>query len=184
VTGVVGHIRYWKGQEIMVRATALLKAEFPRLRCLLVGDSGESDRAYRDKIERLTHELGITENVIFTGFQRNAIDYMALMDVVAHCSVDPEPFGIVTLEAMSLAKPLVSTTIGGPAEVVVQGETGLLVDARKPELLANAIASLLRDREYAARLGRKGFARMHEHFGIEKNVAANSNVYDEILGRP
>lgn len=181
VTGVVGHIRYWKGQEVMVRATALLKMEFPRLRCLLVGDSGESDRSYRAKLEGLTRELGITENVIFTGFQRNAIDYMALMDVVAHCSVDPEPFGIVTLEAMSLAKPLVSTTIGGPAEVVVQGESGLLVDAGKPELLANAIASLLRDPEYAARIGRNGFARMHEHFGIEKNVAANSNVYDEVL---
>jgi glycosyltransferase involved in cell wall biosynthesis len=183
VTGVVGHIRYWKGQEIIVRATALLKAEFPRLRCLLVGDSGASDMAYRHKLERLCKELDIVDNVIFTGFQRNAIDYMALMDVVGHTSVDPEPFGIVTLEAMSLAKPLVSTTTGGPAEVVVNGETGLLVDAGKPELLAGAIASLLRDRARAAELGRNGLARMHAHFGIEKNVAANSAVYDDILGK-
>lgn len=183
VIGVVGHIRYWKGQEIIVRATALLKSRFPRVRCLLVGGGGEADRAYGQKLEDLCRELGITENVIFTGFQRNAIDYMALMDVVAHTSVDPEPFGIVTLEAMSLAKPLVSTTIGGPAEVVVHGETGLLVDAGKPVLLANAIASLLQDREHAEMLGRKGLARLHEHFGIDKNVAANTAVYEEILRR-
>jgi glycosyltransferase involved in cell wall biosynthesis len=182
VTGVVGHIRYWKGQETIVRATALLKKEFPRIRVLLVGDSSESDRAYREKLETIARELDIVDNLVFTGFQKNAIDYMALMDVVAHTSVDPEPFGIVTLEAMSLAKPLVSTTHGGPAEVVVQGETGLLVDAGKPELLADAIASLLRDRARAAELGRKGLARLHEKFGIEKNVAANAAVYDEVLG--
>jgi glycosyltransferase involved in cell wall biosynthesis len=183
VVGVVGNIRVWKGQEIIVRATALLKKEFPRLRCLLVGQCGESDRDYGNKLRDICRELDIAENVIFTGFQRNAIDYMALMDVVAHTSIDPEPFGIVTLEAMSLAKPLVSTTIGGPAEVVVQGETGLLVDAGDPALLANAIATLLRDRAHAAELGRKGLARLHERFSIEKNVAENSAVYDEILGR-
>jgi glycosyltransferase involved in cell wall biosynthesis len=183
VTGVVCHVRYWKGQEIIVRATALLKPRFPKIRCLLVGEGGESDRIYGKMLEDLCKELDITENVIFTGFQRNAIDYMALMDVVAHTSVDPEPFGIVTLEAMSLAKPLVSTTIGGPAEVVVHGETGLLVDAGKPELLANAIASLLENRARADELGRKGLARMHEHFSMDKNVAANTAVYEDILRR-
>lgn len=184
VIGVVGNIRYWKGQEILVRATALLAPRFPNLRCLLVGGCGEADLNYLKTLEDSCRDLGITENVIFTGFQRNAIDYMALMDVVAHTSVDPEPFGIVMLEAMSLAKPLVSTTIGGPAEVVVHGETGLLVDAGKPELLANAIASLLEDRAHAAELGRKGLARLHEHFGIDKNVAGNTAVYEDILRRP
>jgi glycosyltransferase involved in cell wall biosynthesis len=119
--------------------------------------------------------------VIFTGFQRNAIDYMSLMDVVAHTSIHPEPFGIVTLEAMSLGKPLVSTTIGGPAEVVINGETGLLVDAGRPELLANAIASLLHDRARAAEFGRKGLARLREHFGIDKNIAATTQVYHRVL---
>ncbi len=73
------------------------------------------------------------------------------MDVVTHTSVHPEPFGIVTLEAMSRSKPLVSTTIGGPAEVVVNGETGLLVDAGKPELLAARHRQPVSDRERAAR---------------------------------
>lgn len=181
VIGVVGNIRVWKGQEVLVRATALLKKEFPRLRCMLVGACGEGDRAYGRKIENLCRELDIIDNVIFTGFQKNAIDYMGLMDVVTHTSIDPEPFGIVMLEAMYLAKPLVSTTIGGPAEIIVNGETGLLVDPNRPELLADAVATLLRDRARAAELGRKSLVRLHERFSIERNVAANSAVYDEIL---
>jgi glycosyltransferase involved in cell wall biosynthesis len=184
VIGVVGNIRQWKGQEVMVRAMALLKHKIPKLRCVLVGDCGERDKQYGAKLNNLCRELGVTEHVIFAGFQRNAIDYMSLMDVVAHTSIHPEPFGIVTLEAMSLAKPLVSTTIGGPAEVVVNGETGLLVEAGKPDQLADAIASLLADEPRAAEYGRKGLARLHQHFGIAKNVAATTAVYRQVLRLP
>lgn len=184
VVGVVGNIREWKGQVVMVRAAALLKPKFPRLRVLLVGDCGAADKAYGDMLANLCRELGIQDTVIFTGFQKNAIDYMGLMDVVAHTSVHPEPFGIVTLEAMSLSKPLVSTTHGGPAEVVVNGQTGLLVEAGKPELLADAIASLLADRAKAAEFGRKGFERLNQHFGIRKNIDATMSVYRSVLRLP
>ncbi|HEY6125549.1 MAG TPA: glycosyltransferase family 4 protein [Steroidobacteraceae bacterium] len=184
VVGVVGNIREWKGQVVMVRAAALLKQKFPRLRVLLVGACGEADKAYGDMLAKLARELGIEDSVIFTGFQSNAIDYMGLMDVVAHTSVHPEPFGIVTLEAMSLSKPLVSTTHGGPAEVVVNGETGLLVEAGKPELLAAAIGSLLADRAKATEFGRKGYERLNQHFGIRKNIDATMAVYRSVLRLP
>jgi len=184
VVGVVGNIRQWKGQVVMVRAAALLKPQFPKLRVLLVGDCGEADKSYGDMLANLCRELKLEDTVIFTGFQKNAIDYMGLMDVVAHTSVHPEPFGIVTLEAMSLSKPLVSTTHGGPAEVVVNGQTGLLVEAGKPELLAAAVASLLEDKSRATEFGRKGFERLTQHFGIRKNIDATMAVYHRILGLP
>lgn len=184
VVGVVGNIREWKGQVVMVRAAALLKPKFPRLRVLLVGDCGAADKPYGDMLAKLCQELGIQDTVIFTGFQKNAIDYMGLMDVVAHTSVHPEPFGIVTLEAMSLSKPLVSTTHGGPAEVVVNGQTGLLVEAGKPDLLADAIGSLLADRAKATEFGRKGFERLNQHFGIRKNIDATMAVYRGVLRLP
>jgi glycosyltransferase involved in cell wall biosynthesis len=183
VVGVVGNIRKWKGQETMVRAMALLRKKFPRVRCVLVGDCGVADRHYGEKLENIAKDLGVTDAIIFTGFQRNSIDYMGLMDVVCHTSIHPEPFGIVTLEAMSLAKPLVSTTIGGPAEVVINGETGLLVDPGEPELLANAIATFLGDPKKAAEAGRRGYERLHSHFGIQKNLDQTVEVYRSILGR-
>jgi glycosyltransferase involved in cell wall biosynthesis len=183
IIGVVGNIRFWKGQETLVRALPIVKQKFPDVRCLLVGDTTEGDRDYRANLERLARESGTTDNLIFAGFQRNAIDYMELMDVVTHTSVHPEPFGIVTLEAMSRSKPLISTTIGGPAEVVLTGETGLLVDAGKPELLATAILELLGDKERAQAMGRKGRQRLLEHFGLQKNLDRTMDVYAQIFAK-
>lgn len=181
VIGVVGNVRQWKGQETLVRATALLKSSYPDIRCMLVGDCGEADRYYGDHLERLCKELGVVDNIIFTGFQRNAIDYMELMDVVTHTSVHPEPFGVVTLEAMSRAKPLVSTTIGGPAEVVINGETGLLVEPGKPELLAAAVKSFLSDMERAKAIGQRGYERLHSHFSMQQNLDKTMQVYSQLL---
>ena len=113
VIGVVGNLRQWKGQETIVRATAILRDRYPELRCVLAGGQTPADRPYVERLQAIAAELGIVPNVIFAGFQKNAIDYMRMMDVVAHTSTSPEPFGIVTLEAMSIGKPLVSTTIGG-----------------------------------------------------------------------
>ena len=182
VVGVVGNVKAWKGQETIVRATGLLRARHPDIRCVLAGDI-EKDQRYVRRLRAICAELGIEENVVFAGFQKNAIDYMRLMDVVAHTSTDPEPFGIVMLEAMSLAKPLVATTIGGPAEVVIDGVTGLLVEPGRPERLADAICALLADPLRAAEMGRRGRDRLRDQFTLEKNLAATLDVYSRVLER-
>lgn len=183
VIGVVGNLRSWKGQETIVRATAILHRKYPDIRCVLAGGETPSDAPYVARLRAIAAESGIESNVLFVGFQQNAIDYMRLMDVVAHTSTSPEPFGIVTLEAMSLAKPLVSTTIGGPAEVVVNGVTGLLVDPGKPELLADALVRLLADPSAAAEMGERGRQRLHADFSLEKNLRRTLEVYERVLGR-
>jgi glycosyltransferase involved in cell wall biosynthesis len=181
VVGVVGNIRTWKGQVTMVRAAAILKQSYPNIRCILVGACGEADKEYGDMLAGLCRELGLENTVIFAGFQKNAIDYMELMDVVAHTSIHPEPFGIVTLEAMSRSKPLVSTTIGGPAEVVIDGSTGLLVEPGKPELLAGAIRRFLSDRTFAREAGQRGLQRLHADFSMEKNLSQTMQVYEDVF---
>lgn len=181
VIGVVGNIKEWKGQATIVRATQLLRAEYPELRCLLVGGNAEADRAYLAELEALCASLGVADRVIFTGFQKNPIDYMRLMDVVVHTSTSPEPFGIVLLEAMLLAKPLISTTIGGPAEIVLDGTTGYLVDPGNPPLLAEAVAKCLRDPAHAAEMGRRGEARLWSEFTIEQKLRETVAVYDRVL---
>ena len=184
VIGVVGNIREWKGQETLVRATAILKQKYPEIRCVLVGDCGKADKEYGERIDRIARELGVAGNIILAGFQRNAIDYMELMDVVTHTSIHPEPFGIVTLEAMSRSKPLVSTTIGGPAEVVVNGESGLLVDPGKPADLAAAVDRFLSDPEYARLTGHRGYERMATHFSMKQSIDKTMAVYAEVLRLP
>jgi glycosyltransferase involved in cell wall biosynthesis len=184
VIGVVGNIREWKGQETLVRATAILKKKYPEIRCVLVGDRGNGPNEYGDRLDRIAKELNVTDSIVHAGFQRNAIDYMEWMDVVTHTSIHPEPFGIVTLEAMSRSKPLVSTTIGGPAEVVVNGESGLLVDPGKPEDLAAAVDRFLGDPEYARLTGKRGYERMASSFSMKQSIDKTMAVYAEILRLP
>ena len=181
VIGVVGNLRAWKGQETIVRATGILCRKYPDIRCVLAGGQTPEDAPYVERLQSIVTESGIEQNVLFVGFQKNAIDYMRLMDVVAHTSTSPEPFGIVTLEAMSLGKPLVSTTIGGPAEVVINGVSGLLVEPGKPELLAEAIGRLLDDRQAAAEMGERGRQRLHAEFSLEKNLRQTIEVYERVL---
>lgn len=184
IIGVVGNLRTWKGQETIVRAMPLLRQRFPNLYCVLVGGHGEADKPYVAHLHALCDQFQVADRVVFAGFQQNSIDYMRLMDIVVHTSIDPEPFGIVTLEAMSLGKPLVSTTIGGPAEVVLHGQTGLLVDPGKPDLLAEAIATLLADPQRAAAMGTRGLERLHSEFALEKNLTRTMQVYERVLGLP
>jgi glycosyltransferase involved in cell wall biosynthesis len=181
VIGVVGNVKEWKGQETIVRATHLLRHRHPEIRCVLAGGTSLRDRPYLEHLESLCEELDLRPHVIFAGFQKNPIDYMRLMDVVAHTSVAPEPFGIVLLEAMLVAKPLVSTTIGGPAEIVVNGVTGILVEPGQPDKLADAIDALLRDPAAAAEMGRKGRARLEREFALERTIAETTAVYERVL---
>lgn len=181
VIGVVGNVKFWKGQETIVRATAMLKDDYPNLICILVGGTSESDIHYLDKQKELCKELGIVDKVIFAGFQNNAIDYMNMMDVVVHTSVAPEPFGIVTLEALSLSKPYISTTIGGPAEVIENETSGLLVEPGNPELLADALRKFLSSPEYAQQCGINGYKRLQTAFTFKKTLTETTAIYDQIL---
>lgn len=181
IIGVVGNIKEWKGQETVIRATALIKKERPDIKCFLVG--AVSDERYAKRLSMICSEKGLEQNIIFTGFQEHVADFMNVMDVVIHSSIDPEPFGIVNLEAMALKKPVVSTNIGAPPEVIVDGKTGLLVTPRDPEELATAVIDLLSDRNMRSRMGKAGYERLCEKFTLSINVQQTEALYNKIFSQ-
>lgn len=181
VIGVIGNIREWKGQETIVRATALLKEKYKNIKCLVVGDTAPADYLYLDKLKKICKEQNIDNDVIMTGFQDYPLDYINVMDVFVHTSIDPEPFGIVILEAMFLGKPIISTTIGGPAEIIENEISGILIKPRVPELLAAAIDKILDNNETARKYGIEGLARLNSTFTMKNNVEKIMNLYEEAL---
>lgn len=179
--GVIGNIKYWKGQETVIRATALIKKEFPDIRCLLVGAVAKNDLEYYEYLVKLIEDLSLKETVIFTGFQNNPLDFINTMDIVIHPSIDPEPFGIINLEAMYLSKPVISTTIGAPPEIFENTVSGVLIDPGNPEILARECLLLLRFPEKAKKLGQNGYKRLMSNFTIDINVKKTENIYDKLL---
>lgn len=177
--GVVGNIKHWKGQETVVRATAILKKNWPGIKCLLVGGTIEGD-PYKENLEKITNTLKISENVIFTGFQKNPVDYMNIMDVVIHSSIEPEPFGMVNLEAMYLRKPVVATNMGGPLEIFNDGVDGILVEPGNPELLAQKIIELLGNPESRRKIGEKALKTVVHKFSISHTINQIEKIYEEL----
>ncbi|MFQ5663087.1 MAG: glycosyltransferase family 4 protein [Terriglobia bacterium] len=151
-----------KGIENVLEVLPRLRAEFPTLRYVVVGRGEDQPR-----LEERARALGVQDCVRFAGYLAPAdlARAYAACDVFVLPSVQ-EGFGIVFLEAMAHAKPVVSVRAGGIPEVVTHGETGLLVDPGDPEGLAAALAQLLSRPERRQRMGAAGRRRLEEKFSF------------------
>jgi len=181
LVGMIGNIKQWKGQGVVIRAIGLLRDEFPALTCVLVGDSSPADAAYRKEVDGLIDELGLRGRILITGYRTDVANYVAALDVQIHASVAPEPFGRVLLEGMALSKPLVASGGGAVPEIVVDGQTGLLFEPGNPAALASALRSLLAEPARAEAMGRAGRERLEAEFSIRHNVHETQSMYDRVL---
>ncbi len=182
VVGMIGNIKAWKGQETLIRAMAIVRQEFPEIRCVLVGDTSPADRDYERSLRELVSSLDLDRQIIFTGYQQHVADFLLMVDVVVHASVLPEPFGRVILEAMACRKPVIGARAGAIPEIIEEGSTGLTFPPGDSDALAAAILRLLRDRREAERLGEAGYRRLESEFGIAGNVASTQQLYERLLG--
>jgi glycosyltransferase involved in cell wall biosynthesis len=164
-----------KGQRELIRALARV----PEAVLVLVGVAFESDGAYRDELAQEARAAGVDGRVVFAGYRPDAQALVAGADVFVLPS-HAEGMPITILEAMAQERPVVATRVGGSAEVVVDGETGLLVPPGDEEALAAALQDLLGDAELRRRLGTAGRRRVEEHFSAEEMAARVLAVYDVI----
>jgi glycosyltransferase involved in cell wall biosynthesis len=150
---------------------------YPRIKCVIAGSGHEKNELYT-KIS----ELKLGEYVKIVGYRENALSLINASDIfVLPSAVDA--FGLVVLEAMSLAKPVVAVRFGGPAEIVAEGQTGLLVNARDPQNLAGAIMRLLKDPRDAQAMGENGLKRFKEKYTLGHMVKETLYVYEHVVER-
>lgn len=180
--GIVGNIKPWKGQEVVIEAMAQLKERYPDLVCLLIGDNSPDDAAYRQRIADQIREQGLDGRVVITGFRLDVANYVNALDVQVHASVNPEPFGRVLLEGMALSKPLVASGGGAVPEIVLDGQTGFLFQPGNAASLTGRLDALLADPRMAAAMGAAGRRRLETEFSIEHNVRATEGIYRTVLG--
>lgn len=170
-----------KAHDVLLGAFARLRELLadggPRAVLLLVGDDPFGDG--RRRAQALAAELGLGDAARFLGIRRDVAELYALSDVFVMSSLW-EGLGLVFLEAMAAGLPVVSTRVSAIPEVVLDGTTGLLVPARDPEALADALARLARDPGERARLGAAGHGRVREVFGLERMVEETLAVYSEL----
>ncbi len=181
--GIVGNIKEWKGQEVVIRAMAKLRDEHPDVVCLLIGDTSPDDMSYRHRMHALIAELALEKRVLITGFKQDIANYVNALSIQIHASVAPEPFGRVLLEAMALEKPLIASGDGAVPEILVDGVTGYLFPPSDPDALAARLRDLLADPAKVERMGRAGRQRLEAEFSITRNVAETQRLYERLLAR-
>ncbi len=182
VVGIVGHLQRWKGQLLVVEAVARARERHPALRCMIVGGVHRLGEDYGAELRATIHRLGLDDAVILTGARGDVAACLDAMDVVIHSSTRPEPFGRVIIEAMALGRPVIAPREGGPLEIVVDGETGLLVTPRDAGALAEAIDALIGDEARRRAMGRAARKRVDAVFDIRHHVRAIEAVFDDVLG--
>ncbi len=175
VIGSTARLHVKNDHATLLRAFARVKARWPGARLLLVGRGPEEAR-----LRALATSLGVPAQVQFVGEQADVAPYLHQMDLYVQSSV-AEGMPNSVLEAMAVGLPIVATSVGGTPEVVVDGETGLLVPPRDPVALADGMLKLLEDRTMADALGRAGRARVEAHFGEAEMLRRIESLLDRLV---
>jgi glycosyltransferase involved in cell wall biosynthesis len=153
----------------------------PDTRFLIVGDALPSDNdSVKDEVQRLVDSFRIQDKVVFAGLRLDIAEVLSAMDVFVLPSYWEGMPGVV-LEAMAMARPVVTTRVRGCREVTVDGETGILVPPRDVEALAEAIVRLVSDKELARRMGLAGRKRVEERFDRDKVVRKQLEALVELV---
>ncbi len=164
VVGLVGRLQPWKGQDRLLAAQALLRGRGHDVHTVIVGgDANGFSSEYAASLEPLIGRLGLSGAVTMTGQVADAGTYIDQMDILVNAS-DPEPFGIVLLEAMARGVAVVAVNSGGPAEFIEDGRTGVLARSGEPAALADALERLLADPVKRAEISRAGREHCVQHF--------------------
>lgn len=173
--GFAGRLIPLKGVRVAIEACAELRQTDPRVHLVVVGDG-----TLRLSLEKQARALGIADAVHFVGTRRDVPGILKSVDVYVQPSLW-EGLPMVVLEAMAAGVAVVATGVDGTPELVVDGETGLLVPPRDPGAFAAAISSLLSAPERRQAMGRAGRQRVEDHFTFAAAARKVESIYREVM---
>jgi len=180
--GLLGRLAPYKGQDVFIKAAALVLKQAPDVKFFIIGDDQNSSyKGYIDSLKSLVSELGLQDDVIFTGYVPGGWEILPELDI----SVVPsrvEPFGRVIIESMACGKPVIATNVWGALDIVTP-ETGILVAPGDPEALAEAMMKLINSPEKRLSMGIAGRRRAEEFFSVDLMMNRIYTLYYDVLSR-
>ncbi len=177
VVGSTGRLAEQKDYQTFLLACKKLQDSLSQTKIAVViaGDGPE-----REKLEQLTHALGLQGSVYFLGFVRNIPAVLALMDIFVTSTLR-EGLSIAILEAMASAKPIVATSIGPNTELIEHEVTGLLVEPKSSEPLAGALARFIQEPDLARHCASAARKRVLERYTLDRMFQETENLYSDLL---
>ena len=182
VVGTVGRVSPGKGLETFLRAAKQMLAAEPtcRLKFLIVGEASFGEEAYFRSIRDLAVSLGLTDQVVFTGFRTDIPALLHAMDVFIFPS-HAEGLGATLIEAMAMGVPSVSSDSDGTLDIIEDGVTGYTVPPEDDSAMAASVQRLLADPETRKRIASAGRIQVRKKFDLNLMIRKIENVYAECL---
>ena len=175
LVGILGRIFPIKNHRLFLESAAQVAEQESSVRFVIVGDG-----ILRREMERYAQNLGIRQQVIFTGWRRDLPRIYADLDLLV-VSSNNEGTPVSAIEAMASGCPVVATRVGGLADVIQDAETGYLVPAKQPQRLTGAMLELIRDPQRAEQMGRLAQLSVKERFSLDRLLRDTENLYEELL---
>jgi glycosyltransferase involved in cell wall biosynthesis len=177
VVGMVANLHPVKDQPTLLHATAHLASQWRDLHVVLVGDGPT-----RHSLEVLSRNLGLADRVHFAGLQPNRPNLHRIFHLSVHCSVSEGASNSV-LEAMAAGRAVIASAVGGTPDLVLDGDTGLLIPPGDHVALAAAIGRLLRNDTLRARLGSAGRRRVQSLHSAREVIGGLMELYEDLVLR-
>lgn len=182
--GVIGRVTPIKGQIYFLKAMARILRSMPYVNAWIIGGVSPGKDHYKEELEVWTRRLGLTHAVRFLGNRRDIPQILHQLDCLVMPSIAEEAFGRVIVEAQASGVPVIATKVGGVAEIIDDGQDGLLVFPRDHEGLADAIMKIFKDPALARQLAQAGRRKVEEKFSLTKMAEDTLAVYAEALAHP
>jgi glycosyltransferase involved in cell wall biosynthesis len=162
VAGIVSRITPLKGQARVLHAIAMLGDEAEQLHLILLGDA--DDASFVESINQFARTHGLAKRLHMPGRVSDPERYYGMMDLSINSRVDPEPFGLSVIESMIMKTPVLAHALGGPAETIVDGQTGWLVHDPSVATFAEGLRRALADRPHWGEMGAAAHRHAVAHF--------------------
>jgi glycosyltransferase involved in cell wall biosynthesis len=187
VLAILARLFPWKGHADLLKALAKAKTSVPNFKLLIAGEDDPratpGGGSYMAELKTLAGELGLHDNVIFTGFRSDIAQILAASDVFAMPTFE-EPCAVAFLEAMAMRKPTVALDSGGTPQLVDHGKAGFLSPPNDIDQLAANLVTMLSDRGLRERMGEYARARVLEYFTPKRLAREVEEVYRHVLRDP
>jgi glycosyltransferase involved in cell wall biosynthesis len=168
LVGTVGRVNPRKGHDRLLEVAKEVICRNGSVVFVIVGDAYRGEEFLFQRLKEKISENTFAGKVILTGFREDVSAIYSAFDIYLHPSLWPESFGLVVAEAMAAGKPVIANNIGGVKEIIVDGQTGFLVNPGDRSQMVEAITELIKDKDLRESMGRAGRKRIIEKFSIDQ----------------
>jgi glycosyltransferase involved in cell wall biosynthesis len=179
--GLFGQMLTYKGHRTLIDAAPSILRQHPQSRFYFVG--ALENPPYERELRELLASKRLTDRFTFTGWRQDVQDVIRAMDVVVVATTTPEPAALSLMEAMAMERAVVASRTGGTAEIIVDGQTGLLFAPGSSDELAHNVIRILADSAMGRSLGLAGRQRVEERFTRELHLSAMFDLYEAAVER-